>query len=83
MIALTKREKEVVKRVKEVYMATKEIKKLYSFGKAIRDMWFEGYTEWDDLKISDDDFEVIDKIIDRFLDSESEIDFIEDYLNTL
>lgn len=83
MIALTKREMEVVKRVKEVYMATKEIKKLYSFGKAIRDMWFEGYSEWDDLKISDADFEVIDKIIDRFLDSESEIDFIEDYLNTL
>ena len=83
MIALTKREMEVVKRVKEVYMATKEIKKLYSFGKAIRDMWFEGYSEWDDLKISDADFEVIDKIIDRFLDSESEIDFIEDYLDTL
>ena len=83
MIALTKREMEVVKRVKEAYMATKDIKKLYSFGKAIKDMWFEGYSEWDDLKISDDDFEVIDKIIDRFLDSESEIDFIEDYLDTL
>ena len=83
MIALTKREMEVVKRVKEAYMATKDIKKLYSFGKAIKDMWFEGYSEWDDLKISDDDFEVIDKIIDRFLDSKSEIDFIEDYLDTL
>lgn len=83
MIALTVKEMEVVKRVKETYIATKEIKKLYSFGKAIKDMWFEGYTEWDDLKISDDDFEVIDKIIDRFLDTESDIDFIEDYLDTL
>ena len=83
MIALTSKEMEVVRRVKETYMATKEIKKLYSFGKAIRDMWFEGFTEWDDLKIADDDFEVIDKIIDRFLDTESDIDFIEDYLDTL
>ena len=64
-------------------MATEKIKKLYSFGKAIRDMWFEGFTEWDDLKIADDDFEVIDKIIDRFLDSELDIDFIEDYLDML
>ena len=83
MIALTKREMETIKRVKKSYMATKDIKKSYTFGKAIRDMWFEGYPEWDDLKISDDDFEIIDKIIDRFLDSESEIDFIEDYLDTL
>ncbi len=83
MIALTVKEMEVVKRVKEAYMATKEIKKLYSFGKAIRDMWYEGFTEWDDLKIADGDFKVIDKIIDRFLDSESDIDFIEDYLDTL
>ena len=83
MIALTEREMETIKRVKKSYMATKEIKKLYSFGKAIRDMWFEGYPEWDDLKISDADFEVIYKIIDRFLDSESEIDFIEDYFDTL
>ena len=83
MIALTKREMETIKRIKKSYMATKDIKKSYIFGKAIRDMWFEGYSEWDDFKISDDDFEVIDKIIDRFLDSESEIDFIEDYLDTL
>ena len=83
MIALTVKEMEVVKRVKETYMATKKIKKSYTFGEAIRDMWFEGYSEWDDLKISDDDFEVIDKIIDRFLDTESDIDFIEDYLDTL
>ena len=83
MIALTEREMETIKRVKKSYMATKEIKKLYSFGKAIKDIWFEGYTEWDDLKISDDDFKVIEKIIDRFLDSESEIDFIEDYFDTL
>ena len=83
MIALTKREMETIKRVKKSYMETKEIKKLYSFGKAIRDMWFEGYAEWDDLKIAEDDFEVIDKIIDRFLDSESEIDFIEDYFDIL
>ena len=83
MIALTVKEMEVVKRVKEAYMATKEIKKLYSFGKAIRDMWFEGFSEWDDLKIAEDDFKVIDKIIDRFLDSEPDIDFIEDYLDTL
>ena len=83
MIALTVKEMEVVKRVKETYMATKEIKKFYSFGKAIRDMWFEGYPEWDDLKIAVDDFEVIGEIVDRFLDSESDIDFIEDYLDTL
>lgn len=83
MIALTSKEMEVVRRVKETYMATKEIKKLYSFGKAIKDMWFDNCREWDDLKISDDDFEVIDKIIDRFLDSEPDIDFIEDYLDTL
>ena len=83
MIALTSKEMEVVRRVKKAYMATKEIKKLYSFGKAIRDMWFDGCTEWDDLKIADEDFEVIDKIIDRFLDTESDIDFIEDYLDTL
>ena len=83
MIVLAVKEMEVVQRVRKSYMATKEIKKFYSFGKAIRDMWFEGYPEWDDLKISDDDFEVIDKIIDRFLDSESDIDFIEDYLDTL
>ena len=83
MIALTVKEMEVVRRVKKAYMATKEIKKLYSFGKAIKDMWFEGFTEWDDLKIADNDFKVIDKIIDRFLDSESDIDFIEDYLDTL
>ena len=83
MIALTVKEMEVVRRVKKAYMETKEIKKLYSFGKAIRDMWFDGCTEWDDLKIADDDFKVIDKIIDRFLDTESDIDFIEDYLDTL
>ena len=83
MIALTVKEMEVVRRVKKAYMATKEIKKLYSFGKAIKDMWFDGCTEWDDLKIADDDFKVIDKIIDRFLDTESDIDFIEDYLDTL
>ena len=83
MIALTVKEMEVVKRVKKAYMATKEIKKLYSFGKAIKDMWFEGFSEWDDLKIADDDFEVIGEIVDRFLDSESDIDFIEDYLDTL
>ena len=61
MIALTSKEMEVVKRVREAYMATKEIKKLYSFGKAIRDMWYEGFTEWDDLKIAYDDYEVIDE----------------------
>ena len=83
MIALTVKEAEAIQRVRKSYMATKEIKKLYSFGKAIKDMWFEGYSEWDDLKISYDDFEVIDKIIDRFLDSESDIDFIEDYLDIL
>ena len=83
MIALTIREAEAVQRVRKSYMATKEIKKLYSFGEAIKDMWYEGFTEWDDLKIADDDFKVIDKIIDRFLDSESDIDFIEDYLDIL
>ena len=83
MIALTIREAEAVQRIREAYMATKEIKKLYSFGKAIKDMWFEGCSEWDDLKIADDDFKVIDKIIDKFLDTESDIDFIEDYLDTL
>ena len=83
MIALTVKEMEAVQRIREAYMATKEIKKLYSFGKAIRDMWFDGCSEWDDLKIADDDFKVIDKIIDRFLDTESDIDFIEDYLDTL
>lgn len=83
MIALTVKEMEVVKRVRKSYMATKEIKKLYSFGKAIKDMWFEGFSEWDDLKIAYDDFEVIDKIIDRFLDTESDIDFIEDYFDML
>ena len=83
MIALTIREAEVVQRVRKSYMATKEIKKYYSFGGAIKAMWFEGFTEWDDLKIAYDDFEVIVEIIDRFLDSESDIDFIEDYLDTL
>ena len=83
MIALTLKESEAIQRVRKSYMATKKIKKSYTFGKAIKDMWFEGYSEWDDLKIAYDDFEVIDKIIDRFLDSESEIDFIEDYLDTL
>ena len=83
MIALTIREMEVVQRIREAYMATKEIKKSYTFGQAIKDMWYEGFTEWDDLKIAEDDFKVIDKIIDRFLDSESDIDFIEDYLDTL
>ena len=83
MIALTKREMETIKRVKEAYMATKDIKKLYSFGEAIKDMLYEGYSEWDDLKISDDDFDIIDKIIDRILDLESHIDFIEDYIETL
>ena len=83
MIALTIRETEVVQRIREAYMATKEIKKSYTFGQAIKDMWYEGFTEWDDLKIAEDDFKVIDKIIDRFLDSESDIDFIEDYLDTL
>ena len=83
MIALTVKEMEVVKRVKETYMATKKIKKSYSFGKAIKDMLYEGFTEWDDLKIAEDDFEVIGEVIDRFLDSESDIDFIEDYLDIL
>ena len=83
MIALTEREMEVVQRVRKSYMATKKIKKSYTFGEAIKDMLYEGYTEWDDLKISDDDFEVIGEIVDRFLDSESDIDFIEDYLDIL
>ena len=83
MIALTIREAEAVQRVRKAYMATKRIKRFYSFGEAIKNMWYEGFTEWDDLKIADEDFEVIDKIIDRFLDSESDIDFIEDYLDTL
>ena len=83
MIALTLKETEAIQRVRKSYMATKEIKKLYSFGQAIKDMLYEGFTEWDDFKIAEDDFKVIDKIIDRFLDSESEIDFIEDYLDTL
>ena len=83
MIALTIREMEAIKRVKEVYMSTKKIKKSYSFGKAIKDMLYEGFAEWDDLKIAEDDFEVIGEVIDRFLDSESDIDFIEDYLDTL
>lgn len=83
MIALTIREAEAVKRVKETYMATKKIKKSYTFGEALKDMLYEGFTEWDDLKIAEDDFEVIGEIVDRFLDSESDIDFIEDYLDTL
>ena len=83
MIALTEREKETIERVKETYMATKRIKKYYRFGEAIKEMYSDDCREWDDFKISDDDFEVIDKIIDRFLDSESEIDFIEDYIETL
>ena len=83
MIALTVKEAEAVQRVRKSYMATKKIKKSYSFGETIKDMLYEGYTEWDDLKISDDDFEVIGEIVDRFLDSESDIDFIEDYLDTL
>ena len=83
MIALAEREMETIKRVRKSYMATKKIKKSYTFGEAIKDMLYEGYTEWDDLKISEDDFEVIGEIVDRFLDSESDIDFIEDYLDTL
>ena len=83
MIALTEREMETIKRVKKLYMATKKIKKSYSFGKAIKDMLYEGFTEWDDLKIAEDDFEVIGEIVDRFLVSESDIDFVEDYLDTL
>ena len=83
MIALTMKETEAVQRVRKSYMATKKIKKSYTFGEAVKDMLYEGYTEWDDLKISDDDFEIIGEIVDRFLDSESEIDFIEDYLDTL
>lgn len=83
MIALTVKEMEAVKRVKETYMATKKIKKYYRFGEALKEMYYDDCREWDDFKISDYDFKVIDKIIDRFLDSESEIDFIEDYLDTL
>ena len=83
MIALAEREMETIKRVRKSYMATKKIKKSYTFGEAIKDMLYEGYTEWDDLKISEDDFEVIGEIVDRFLDSESDIDFIEDYLDML
>ena len=83
MIVLTLKEVEAVQRIRKSYMATKRIKKSYTFGEAIKDMWFDGCTEWDDLKIADEDFEVIDKIIDSFLDSESDIDFIEDYLDTL
>ena len=83
MMTLTVKEAEAVQRIRKSYMATKKIKKSYSFGEAIKDMLYEGYAEWDDLKISDDDFEVIGEIVDRFLDSESDIDFIEDYLDTL
>ena len=83
MITLSEREMETIKRVKKAYMATKKIKEYYRFGEALRGMYFDDCREWDDLKIAEDDFEVIDKIIDRFLDSESEIDFIEDYLDTL
>ena len=83
MIALTVKEMEAVQRVKEAYMATKEIKKSYTFGQAIKDMLYEGFTEWDDLKIDEDDFEIIGEIVDRFLDTESDIDFIEDYLDML
>ena len=83
MIALTLKEAEAVQRVRKSYMVTKKIKKSYTFGEAIKDMLYEGYTEWDDLKISDDDFEIIGEIVDRFLDSESDIDFIKDYLDML
>ena len=83
MIALTLKEAETVQRVRKSYMATKKIKKSYTFGEAIKDMLYEGYSEWDDLKISDADFKVIGEIVDRFLDSESDIDFIEDYLDIL
>ena len=83
MIALTEKEMETIKRVKKSYMATKKIKEYYRFGEALKEMYFDDCREWDDFKISGDDFEVIDKIIDKFLDSESEIDFIEDYLDTL
>ena len=83
MIALREREKETIERVKETYIETKKIKEYYRFGEALKEMYSDDCREWDDLKISDDDFEVIDKIIDRFLDSESDIDFIEDYLDTL
>ena len=83
MIALTVKEAEAIQRVRKSYMATKKIKKSYTFGEAIKDILYEGYPEWDDLKISEDDFEVIGEIVDRFLDSESDIDFIEDYLDML
>ena len=83
MIALTSKEMEAVKRIKGAYMATKKIKKSYTFGEALKDMIYEGFPEWDDLKIAEDDFEVIGEVVDRFLDSESDIDFIEDYLDTL
>ena len=83
MIVLAVKEMEVVQRVRKSYMATKEIKKFYSFGKAIKDMLYEGFAEWDDFKIAEDDFEVIGEVVDRFLDSESDIDFVEDYLDTL
>ena len=83
MIALTIREAEAVQRVRKSYMATKKIKKSYTFGEALKDMLYEGFTEWDDLKIAEDDFEIIGEIVDRFLDTESDIDFIEDYLDML
>ena len=83
MIALREREKETIERVKETYMATKKIKEYYRFGEALKEMYSDDCREWDDLKISDDDFEVIDKIIDRFLDSESDIYFVEEYLDML
>ena len=83
MIALTLKEVEAVQRIRKSYMATEKIKKSYTFGEAIKDMLYEGFTEWDDLKIDEDDFEIIGEIVDRFLDSESDIDFIEDYLDIL
>ena len=83
MIALTVKEAEAVQRIRKSYMATKKIKKSYTFGEALKDMLYEGFSEWDDLKIADDDFEVIGEVVDRFLDSESDIDFIEDYLDML
>ena len=83
MIALTEREMETIERVKKEFIATKKIKEYYRFGEALKGMYFDDCREWDDLKIAEDDFEVIDKIIDRFLVSESEIDLIEDYLDTL
>lgn len=83
MIALTIREAEAVQRIREAYMATEKIKKSYTFGEALKDMLYEGFSEWDDLKIAYDDFKVISEIVDRFLDTESDIDFIEDYLDML